>query len=173
MTTDEAKESGGNLCSRCSTPTSNRCGGCSGAPVYNHNPVPHTFYCSNDCQRAGWDRHKRECKALQARKSLVRAATILQEIMYRIRKNAYPITVSSVQHDAGRIAINSPEEEDPDRSPGLQPFPADLVKDADLLRPICLHACGVEAKIYLSSFVPDLLHGKLETTKVPVWRSPY
>src|SRR5271170_3024558 len=82
-------------CTRCQRPTMNRCG-CLGAPVYDGCVSKPTFYCSPGCQKADWCQHKSECRKLQARKTLGRAALLLQAIIYRIRLHASPLQFESV-----------------------------------------------------------------------------
>jgi MYND finger len=62
----------------------NRYTGCLEAPVYDECISTPMFYCSPVCQKADWGQHKSECRKLQARKTLGRAALLLQAIIYRL-----------------------------------------------------------------------------------------
>jgi hypothetical protein len=77
-------------CAHCKKLATTRCIGCLGAPIYDQIIITSTFYCSKDCQVADRQRHKSECRKLQARKSHARAAQLLQAIFYQIRSHAYP-----------------------------------------------------------------------------------
>jgi hypothetical protein len=63
-----------------------RCTGCIEGvdPHGNHSP---TFYCGKECQQKHWRaKHKRECKAVNDRKALYRAAVILQPVFEAVRR---------------------------------------------------------------------------------------
>ncbi|KAF6807997.1 set domain-containing protein 5 [Colletotrichum sojae] len=155
---------GGGHCYHCQKPTARQCGGCSGAPAYDlDSPAAQIFYCSSDCQRVDWTRHKKECQAMQTRKSLLRAATLLEAIMVRIRKNAYPINLTSIEHEsdttvtiAGSVA---PTENGAGQSQFGQPLPTDLDvfrQHPELFKPVCLSGGGAEAFLYLCNVIKDM-----------------
>src|SRR5687768_11477179 len=72
-----ASQSRRGRCAVCSNDATNSCAGRIDAPAYGNGQPQRTFYCNTQCQKADWSGHKAECKALQARKSLFRAATVL------------------------------------------------------------------------------------------------
>lgn len=65
-------------CSSCSEEATNSCAGCLDAPAYGTGASQPTFYCSAHCQKAHWSTHKAQCKALQTRKAVFRAVTVLE-----------------------------------------------------------------------------------------------
>jgi hypothetical protein len=105
MADDGSKRASGS-CTRCQSPITRRCTGCLGAPVYDDCVPKPTSYCSQVCQKADWDQHKLECRKLQARKALDRAALLLQAIIYRIRLHTSPIQFKSVRIEGSNIFLN-------------------------------------------------------------------
>jgi hypothetical protein len=81
-TESNTPQSGRGRCSRCSKQAINSCAGCLGAPGYGNEQLPQrTFYCSKECQKAHWSTHKAECKVFQTRRSLHRAAAVLEAVI--------------------------------------------------------------------------------------------
>src|SRR5437773_1226042 len=157
MAADQRDESSSSdRCACCQKASINNCGGCLGAPVYDHLSAKRTFYCDTKCQKADWDRHKTECKALQARKSLQRAAMVLQATMCRIRKNAYPLSVTSARYEGSKIVLDGPNINGESRPRRLQPFPAILENDRELLEAVLLRSSSAEAMVYLYSLTKEL-----------------
>lgn len=163
--TNDEDDSG--YCFRCCTYTARQCGGCSGAPAFDRDlPGARIFYCSSDCQRADWARHKRECQIMQARKSILRAATLLKAILVRIRKNAYPIQVASVERESDTtvtiVGSLAPTGNEAGRSPHPQPLATSFDvfrKHPELFKAVCLSEGGVEAFLYLYSVIRDMFLG--------------
>ncbi|KAK0654959.1 hypothetical protein B0T16DRAFT_486650 [Cercophora newfieldiana] len=80
----ESKSSppGRGSCSACSKEATNSCAGCLNAPAYDNEQAPHrTFYCGSQCQKAHWKTHKIECKLLQTRRAVHRAAAVLDALI--------------------------------------------------------------------------------------------
>lgn len=99
---------------------------------------------------------------MQARKSLSRAAALLEALLVRIRKAAYPFAITSIEREARTIMLVSSNDEQLHESK-LTPLPTDLASLQDhpeLVKPICLHASGVEAMIYFCNVIKDILPGK-------------
>ncbi|KAF6815885.1 set domain-containing protein 5 [Colletotrichum musicola] len=152
-------------CYRCQKPTARRCGGCSGAPPYHcDRSSPGTFYCSSSCQRADWARHKEDCKTIQARKWLLRVATLLQGIMVQIRKNAYPIRVTSIEHESDTtvkvMGSLTPAEGGPSQPSRLQSLPTNFDvfrQQPDLFKSVCLSEAGAEAFVYLYNVIVEMV----------------
>jgi hypothetical protein len=94
---DDGSKTASGTCARCQRPIMNRYTGCLEAPVYDECISTPMFYCSPVCQKADWGQHKSECRKLQARKTLGRAALLLQAIIYRIRLHASPLRFKSMR----------------------------------------------------------------------------
>ncbi|KAK0750134.1 hypothetical protein B0T18DRAFT_366186 [Schizothecium vesticola] len=78
----DTSQPGRGRCAACSNEAASSCAGCLGAPAYgNGQPPQRTFYCTAQCQKAHWSTHKAECKLLQTRKLVFRAATVLDAMM--------------------------------------------------------------------------------------------
>ncbi|KAK1711269.1 uncharacterized protein BDZ83DRAFT_539783, partial [Colletotrichum acutatum] len=149
------------LCSASRNPVARRCAGCCGAPAYDDGPAIRTFFCGRACQRSDWNRHRTECKVMQARKSLARAAAFLEALLVRIRKAAYPFAITSIEREASTIMLVSSNDDQLHESK-LTPLPTDLASLQDhpeLVKPICLHASGAEAMIYFCNVIKDMLSG--------------
>jgi hypothetical protein len=161
-----SEENGSNLasryCVRCHSPTINRCTGCLGAPAYNNCIPKPTFYCSLECQKADWRQHKLECRKLQARKTLERAALLLQAIIYRIRIHASPLHFQSARREGSVIYLE-----------GGQPFafgaqqlhsmPVCFEGDQSSHEAVSVYNGCMEAMVYLYSFAGYLFDGKPTT----------
>jgi hypothetical protein len=83
-------------CIHCGSPTKRRCIGCVNAPKYDNKSSMSTFYFSVECQKGNWLRHRTECRKLQARKSLNRAASLLRDIIYKIELDMKTVEITSV-----------------------------------------------------------------------------
>ena len=147
-------------CTRCQRPTTNRCTGCLGAPVYDECVSKPTFYCSPGCQKADWRQHKSECRKLQARKTLGRAALLLQAIIYRIRLHASPLRFKSARIEGSIIYLEGFQVDILDTQRQLKPFPVCLNGDRSPLEAVLVYMGCMEAMMYLHSFAKELLVGK-------------
>jgi hypothetical protein len=159
----EERDASGNShgsCARCQKDATKRCGGCLGAPVYDKNPPKPTFYCSSECQKAGWSRHKANCQLLQARISLYRAAILLQEMMCRIRRNAYPLLVDSIQFDGISITLGVSETNGEGPQQCLYPFPVQSTTEGNLLNALLLHSASADAAVYLYGVAKKLFDSR-------------
>ncbi|OJJ29988.1 hypothetical protein ASPWEDRAFT_73356 [Aspergillus wentii DTO 134E9] len=162
------------VCARCQKPATTRCTGCVDAPVYEEILSKNTFYCSAACQKEDWDSHKTTCKALKARKTLKRAASLLQEIFYAIREQANMLRYSvakctgSIVHLSGdQYGGGCPEQR-------LMPFSGITMTgdfDKDVYNGVLAYASCVEVMVYLCGFAKELLFGlcsKVEEVAVKV-----
>lgn len=146
-------------CAHCQKDATKWCGGCYGAPVYDAIPLKPTFYCSLECQKAGWSRHKADCQLFQARISLYRAATLLQAMMCRIRRNAYPLLVDSIHFDSTNIALGVSQTNGKGSQQRLYPFPVHLTTEGDLLNALLLHSASADAAGCLYGVARKLFDG--------------
>jgi hypothetical protein len=146
---DDGSEMASGSCTRCQRPTTRRCTGCLEAPVYDECVPKPTFYCSQVCQKADWDQHKLECRKLQARKALNRAALHLQAIIYRIRLHASPIQFKSVRIEGSNIFLDGFQFDVLDTQRQLKPFPACLGDNRGLFETFLVHMGCMEAMMYL------------------------
>jgi MYND finger len=138
----------------------NRCSGCLGAPVYDECVSKPTFYCSPVCQKADWRQHKSECRKLQARKTLSRAALLLQAIIYRIRLHASPLRFKSARIEGSIIYIDGFQFDGLDTQRQLTSFPVCLNGDQSLFEAVLVYMGCMEAMMYLYRFAEELLAGK-------------
>lgn len=103
---------------------------------------------------------------MQARKWLLRVATLLEGIMVQIRKNAYPIRVTSIEHESDTtfkvVGSLAPAGSEAGQSSRLQPLPTDFdvfKQQPDLFKSVCLSEGGVEAFIYLYNVIVEMVLG--------------
>ena len=165
MADDESKKLS-STCTCCQRPTGNRCIGCLEAPVYDEKFSKPTFYCNLACQKADWGKHKSKCKKLQARKSLGRAALLLQAIIYRIRLHASSLRFRSLRLQGSTIFLDGFQCNEylfSESEQMLKPFPISLDGDPSLVEPVLVYMGCMEAMMYLHGFAKELLAGMANT----------
>ena len=168
MADDESKKASG-TCAHCQRSTTRRCTGCLEAPLYDEHFAEPTFYCTPACQKAGWAKHKSKCKKLQARKSLSRAALLLQAIIYRIRLHAWPLRFDSLRLEGSTIFLHGfqlNELQSRELNQILKPFPFPLDSDRSLAEAVLVYMGCVEAMMYLHGFAKELFAGKPATSPI-------
>ncbi|KAE8378074.1 hypothetical protein BDV26DRAFT_292553 [Aspergillus bertholletiae] len=145
-------------CAHCQSPATKKCSGCLGAPIYDEVVAETTFYCSSTCQKQGWEQHKVKCKQLQARKSLSRAATLLQDILYRIRLRAHTNKSLTAHMDGSRVILGDVHEDELDDYRPVGPLSIE-VKGGDqrVWDAIVMMSACTEAVLFLFLFVRDIL----------------
>ncbi|KAE8406207.1 hypothetical protein BDV37DRAFT_243410 [Aspergillus pseudonomiae] len=149
-------------CAHCQSPATKRCSGCSGAPEYDDEIPGPTLYCSSACQTQDWVEHRAKCKQLQARKSLSRAANLLQAILYRIRLRAHGVTSATAHVDGSRVILCPAKEEQEEVYRPLGPLCVDLEGgDQRAFDAIVMVSSCTEAVVYLFVFVRDILSGRI------------
>ncbi len=147
-------------CACCRRSTTNRCTGCLESPLYDESTLKPTYYCGLACQRAAWDEHKAQCRKLQVRKSLHRAALLLQAIMYKIRLYASPLRFKSVRVQSSTIYLDQFQFDVTAGQQYLKPFPASLDVEESLFDAVLVYMGCTEAMMYLYSFAKEFLAGK-------------
>lgn len=158
MMSDANKETSSELraCKHCGSSTAKRCSGCAGAPTYGEQAATPTSYCDIECQRADWNRHKTECRKFQARKSLNRAAELLQSIFYKIRMQATTLEFTSVHVENNTIHLKG-DPAGPFSAQQLKSFPVHLFQDQATAESALMYLSSMEAMVFLYSFAAELL----------------
>jgi len=82
------------------------CAGCHQAPNTDGTSHVSVRYCTRECQKAHWVSHRTECKNLQARKALFRAAWLLQKIWYTVRRESFDNDLVSAEEVNGELLIH-------------------------------------------------------------------
>jgi len=145
-------------CAACGNSANKRCNGCIEGINHAGAPSP-TFYCSTDCQKAHWAKHKAECKLADARKQLFRAGELLQAVFYIFREIAFDILIASVWEKGGN-KMHFYEKEWEGHEEPLFMFPADSIpEDHDRHALLTHHACG-DALAYLHEFSLKVTKGE-------------
>ena len=163
MAEGESKKASG-TCASCQRLTTHMCAGCLEAPLYDERFTEPTFYCNPECQKADWTQHKSKCKKLQARKSLGRAAMLLQAIFYRIRLRASTLRFKSLRLAGSTIFLDdfqfASEFHSRESGQALKPFPVPLDGDRSLAEAVLVYMGSMEAMAYLHGFAKELMTGK-------------
>ena len=79
--------------------------------------------------------------------------------MCRIRKKAYPWSVTAVREEGGKIILEGPRVEEKNPLQRLQPFPAVLEDRSDLLEAVLMRCSSAEAMVYLYKLAGELFDG--------------
>jgi hypothetical protein len=94
-------------CTNCGNHNANAyCAGCRQAPNTDGTSHVNVRYCTKECQKAHWPSHRIECKNLQARKALFRAARLLQKMWYAVRRESFDNCVVKAEEVDGELLIH-------------------------------------------------------------------
>ena len=85
-------------CAKCSKEANKKCQGCLDAPAYLTDNASPTYYCSRECQKVDFPKHKPRCKELQDRRMFDRAAGLLQTLWTILRARFYKSSVVKVNY---------------------------------------------------------------------------
>lgn len=145
-------------CASCQRPASTKCSGCLDAPVYEKVSKP-TFYCNKVCQQADWDHHKSDCRRLQERKKLQRAAILLQAIYHRIRIHASTMWFDKMVVNGSKVTLHGYRPGIVNTTRHLNPFQLSLdgCKDREAIEATLTFMGCMESLMYLYHFTNDLL----------------
>jgi hypothetical protein len=146
-------------CVQCHGPANERCSGCLGARSYGKSKPDVTFYCGPVCQKTHWDQHKPECKMLQDRITLSRAASLLQATMYRICMQASYISFTGVRVEGNTIHLHE-YNGFLSRTPNMQPLVVGSNVAQDVIEAISVHLASEKALIFLHDFAKELLSSR-------------
>lgn len=143
-------------CACCGSDASMRCSGCIGAPEYEDGDGPNTTYCNRDCQREHWNSHKAQCKILQQRKKLLRAAQILKAALLTFREATYDIDLTGVHYESGTLWLHQKQRSISTRSK-RGPFPNHLVANVQHKEAVLAHNSCTTAMSLLGRMTRKLL----------------
>ncbi|TEA22535.1 SET domain-containing protein 5 [Colletotrichum sidae] len=79
--------------------------------------------------------------------------------MVRIRRNAYPLSIASVEHKTETLVDLATEDGNVSRESNLKPMATELEafqRHPALLKSVCLHAAGAESMLYLYNIVKEM-----------------
>lgn len=93
-------------CANCGADATMRCAGCADAPEYHPGDSFRAVYCDHDCQRGHWPNHRVHCKAMQQRKKLLRAASILKAALLIYREADYDIDLTKIDFQDGVLCLH-------------------------------------------------------------------
>lgn len=133
-----------------------RCSGCIGAPEYESGDGPNTAYCDRDCQREHWNSHKAQCKMLQQRKKLLRAAKILKAALLTYREATYDVDLTGVHYKNGVLLLHQNQRSISTRAK-RGPFPNHLVANTQHKEAVLAHNSCTTAMALLGRLTRKLL----------------
>lgn len=108
------------------------CAGCHQAPKTDGTTHVNVRYCTKECQKTHWAYHRIECKNLQARKALFRAAWLLRKMWHTVRKESFDNCVIKAEEVNGELLIHEGDYnlERSKRVPGFyREFPEAIFND--------------------------------------------
>lgn len=142
-------------CSHCSRPTTATCARCDLSPPITLDAQPTTtYYCSSACQAAAWPTHKDVCKALQARRSLYRAADTIQKAFLIYREKVFERLFTKVHEKDGILYLTESPSIDV-----LEPFPEELVKNRRDREAVLTHLASMDALGWMNNLIKIMLEG--------------
>lgn len=118
-------------CAHCGKTAVSTCGGCKEAPKV----LERTFYCNANCQKTDWPRHKPLCTRLQQRIVLYRAASMLRELLCRLRTTTFQHDVDKIEEKHGILYMYTTDKKIRSARDGLFPFmplPTELIKSQEV-----------------------------------------
>ncbi|KAK0111684.1 autophagy protein 6 [Cadophora gregata] len=92
-------------CGSCSKDTWQACAGCKDAPIVISGPKP-VYYCSKECQKTDWKKHKSVCQVLQRRKMIYRAGDLLQRIFNVFRKEVHGQRLAKIERRGSKLYLH-------------------------------------------------------------------
>lgn len=92
-------------CASCGEPATLACAACKHTPADFENDTPTIYYCKKGCQASDWNKHKSECKARVARRSIYRAAEMALKIYLEFCFQTWGERVIDVEDDGHGLHI--------------------------------------------------------------------
>lgn len=148
-------------CATCGTDASKRCAGCMDAPEYESGDSTDIMYCSRDCQKSHWASHKIQCKGLQQRKKLLRAAIVLKAALLIYREATYDIDLTKVDFEGGTLRLFQKQRPITAQS-NRGPFPSHLVANNKYKEAVLAHNSCTTAMALLGRLTRKLLQREYE-----------
>ena len=151
-------------CAVCNKDGGHACSGCINTPFYLDDFPDEMTYCSVKCQKSHWSVHKERCKALQNRKALHRAASLIQQIYFLARRRSISEPYGDIEYVGSETAfVHLRGIRKEDKNTALLRLPAGL-SEADQLSLLAHANCegaialmGSSVEIILRSRNPGLL----------------
>lgn len=157
-------------CSSCNTSTTHKSPECIDSPAYSEARMGSAFYCTTNCRMNHRDLHREECKKLQLRKSIQRAAILLQGVMIRIRTHFATMRFQSIRVEGPTAIFELPWVNNPPYQ--TEPFTVSWDGDRKYIEAALLYLSCTEAMVLLENFVREMLKGERTELAILQWR-PY
>ncbi|KAK8219903.1 hypothetical protein M8818_000318 [Zalaria obscura] len=160
-------------CKVCEKHATNRCGGCAGAPDVTDDSV----YCSVKCQKADWAKHRAECKVLQSRKAIYRAAEMLKYLFHLYQWRYYPTEIVKVESKNGVLYVFTDHRKMTEVAWPCKKIPEDImdkisIADGEAVLSV-QGSCGIVAlmhimtEMFLSDICSDVRECRLRVINAP------
>lgn len=85
-----------NTCVQCQRSATLRWISCKDAPGSDET-TKSTYYCTSECQKADWKKHKTSCKRLETQKALYSVSWPLQEVFYLYREKVFNKLIAKIE----------------------------------------------------------------------------
>lgn len=146
-------------CVQCSSPASLHCSGCKGADGYHEDDVTDTTYCSSQCQKAHWEKHKTRCKARQQRRTLYRVGNMVQKLYYAFRVQTWERKILKIEEEQGRLVVTE-KEHDLWEGPLIE-FPHHVCKTERIKQSLLVHDACDDGLGYMVDIFKIMINGTL------------
>ncbi|CAG7561445.1 unnamed protein product [Fusarium equiseti] len=161
-------------CTNCGLDAPLRCAGCKGAPSYNDGEELNASYCSRECQKVDWPRHKTACRKMKERKSLLRAVMLLKATMVSHREAQYNWNLIKIEPREKSLILKLSRKRCSPPKPIK--FPDHLTSNVEHKEAALFKRMGLKTLCVLGPMTRTLLEGiacTLEIVRVKVTNPPY
>lgn len=166
------------LCAHCEKPAALVCGACKDTPSYEDHAEGSIWYCTAECQKLDWTKHKTLCKSLKMRKQLYRAGSVLQDMFYMYREKVFDYHISKVEIKGSKIYLHLCYDEavaNAKRPPGARkdvflPFPSEYVPNLRDKQAILVYSASADSAAWMFEMVQLCLEGEHIST-IPLFTS--
>jgi hypothetical protein len=134
------------------------CGGCKGAPDGFQGTVT-IWYCSPQCQKDDWEKHKQACKTAKDRQILYRAADTAQKMLLIFSRATFQWGIERIEKLDGIWLIHQTSPKQIPVKSQLQEFPSKKFPKKEEQLAILTHQHCSVALAYLHDFLKILLKG--------------
>jgi hypothetical protein len=141
-----------------------QCAFCASAALEKCGRCKTHYYCSKDCQKSDFLKHKGVCKDIQLEKSLERAAVIIQQAYLKFRENTWDTPVIKIEDTGHALVVY--DGMTPSKSTYFVDFPNHLINnEKDKMAVLCTWVCN-EPFAQMHSMLRELLHSQIRSASM-------
>ena len=134
-------KSSSHTCAHCSKDAALICKGCKDLPDGNTlSGLITVRYCSGECQKNDWDRHKPFCKKAQLRQKVYRAGNIAQQVFYLFSRTTNMLAIDRIDKAGETWVLHSPKKYEGKSQ--LIPFPPSCAQSEEEQKALLSHQKG-------------------------------